>query len=85
MADLDSKCINVPPMVVHCSAGLNRTGAFCAIDISLSQYDERATIGLSSVLRNLRKQRHNCLYLPKYYVFCYLIVVIYTKLVADSL
>ncbi|AAV98015.1 protein tyrosine phosphatase [Cotesia plutellae polydnavirus] len=85
MADLGSDGENVPPMVVHCSAGLNRTGAFCAIDISLSQYDERATISLSSVLRNLRKQRHNCLCLPEHYVFCYLIVVIYAKLVADRL
>ncbi|KAH0556468.1 hypothetical protein KQX54_000842, partial [Cotesia glomerata] len=83
MADLDSKGGKVPPMVVHCSAGLNRTGAFCAIDISLSLYDERAIISLSSVVRNLRKQRHNCLSLPQYYVFCYLIVLKYVKLVAD--
>ncbi|KAH0545723.1 hypothetical protein KQX54_018434 [Cotesia glomerata] len=84
MADLDSKGGKVPPMVVHCSAGLNRTGAFCAIDISLSLYDERAIISLSSVVRNLRKQRHNCLSLPQYYVFCYLIVLKYVKLVADK-
>ncbi|CAH2095653.1 unnamed protein product [Euphydryas editha] len=84
MADLNSKGGNVPPILVHCSDGFNRTGAFCAIDVSLSLYDERATISLSLVVRNLRKQRHNCLSLPEHYVFCYLIVLIYTKLVADK-
>ncbi|CAD6244235.1 GSCOCT00014306001.2-RA-CDS [Cotesia congregata] len=83
-ADVDNKGKNIPPIVVHCSAGLNRTGAFCAIDVSLSLYNERATISLSSIVRNLRKQRHNCLSLPQYYVFCYLIVLIYAKLVADK-
>lgn len=50
-----------PPMIVHCSAGLNRTGAFCALDICISQYDENGIICLQTVLRNLRRQRSYCL------------------------
>lgn len=84
MAESDNKNGNVSPMVVHCSAGLNRTGTFCALDICLSQYDERATINLASVVRNLRKQRCGCLSLSKHYVFCYLTVLLYVKLVADK-
>ncbi|XP_063241616.1 tyrosine-protein phosphatase non-receptor type 9-like [Bacillus rossius redtenbacheri] len=85
MAEFDCKDGNVPPMVVHCSAGLNRTGAFCALDICLSQYNERATIALAPIVRNLRKQRCGCLSLSKYYVFCYLTVLLYAKLVADKI
>ncbi|AAZ30023.1 PTP1 [Bracoviriform indiense] len=85
MTQLDSKYGNAPPMVVHCSAGLNRTGMFCALDICLSQYDERATINLASVVRNLRKQRCGCLSLSEHYVFCYLMVLLYVKLVADKM
>lgn len=73
MADLDSKDEDVLPMVVHCSAGLNRTGAFCAIDVSLSKYDEQATINLSSVVRNLRKQRCNLLFVCTS-ILCFLLL-----------
>nr|ACE75280.1 protein tyrosine phosphatase [Glyptapanteles flavicoxis] len=84
MVEFDSKNGNVPPMVVHCSAGLNRTGMFCALDICLSQYDERATINLASVVRNLRKQRSGCLSSTQYYIFCYLLVLLYVKLDANK-
>ena len=72
-----------PPMVVHCSAGLNRTGAFCAIDIGLSQYDERTAINLALIVRDLRKQRSGSLTPGKHYVFCYLIMLMYVKIVDD--
>lgn len=84
-AELYNKSEDYPPMVVHCSAGLNRTGAFCAIDICISRCNETAIISLSSVVSNLRKQRNNCLFLSEHYVFCYEIMVHYVKLDRYSL
>jgi len=62
---------NVLPMLVHSSAGLNRAGAFAAIEICLTQYNQSKTIDLESVARSLRKQRRDCLSLPQHYVFCH--------------
>ncbi|MCI4382086.1 hypothetical protein PGIGA_G00259540 [Pangasianodon gigas] len=35
-----------PPMVVHCSAGIGRTGTFCALDICLSQLQDVGTLNV---------------------------------------
>lgn len=83
-AEFDNRSENFPPMVVHCSAGLNRTGTFCAVDICLSRYDERSIISLASVVRNLRKQRSDCLSSPEQYVFCYQIMLQYVKSIVDK-
>ncbi|XP_061714588.1 tyrosine-protein phosphatase non-receptor type 9-like [Cydia pomonella] len=83
-AEFDNKSSNFPPMVVHCSAGLNRTGTFCAVDISISRYNESATIDLGTVVKDLRKQRNNCLSLPVHYIFCYLTILEYVKLASKK-
>ncbi|XP_061712792.1 tyrosine-protein phosphatase non-receptor type 9-like [Cydia pomonella] len=83
-AESDNKSSNLPPMVVHCSAGVNRTGVFCALDISISRYYDNGTIDLKTVVIKLRKQRRNCLSIPSYYTFCYLTILEYVELAAKK-
>lgn len=68
-AELHEK--DILPMLVHSSAGLNRAGAFAAIENCFTQYSQSKTIDLLSVARSLRKQRRDCLSLPQHYVFCH--------------
>jgi protein tyrosine phosphatase len=44
-------------MVVHCSAGVGRTGAFIAIDYSFQKLQEENNIDIFSLVNEFRKQR----------------------------
>ncbi|AAW51795.1 PTP 1 [Bracoviriform demolitoris] len=63
------------PILVHSSAGLDRAPAFCVIDICISKYSESAIIPLLTTVRDLRRQRNNCLSLSTQYIFCYFTVL----------
>ena len=41
------------PMVVHCSAGVDRTGTFIAIDIQLQRIKHETTIDIFNTVRRL--------------------------------
>ncbi|CAS06607.1 protein tyrosine phosphatase, partial [Bracoviriform marginiventris] len=59
------------PIVVHCNNGLERAMTFCAVDIALDSFVKTGKFNLYSIVRNLRKQRYNCLADVNQYVFCY--------------
>ncbi|AAW51787.1 PTP 3 [Bracoviriform demolitoris] len=59
------------PIVVHCSAGIGRTGTFCTIDNALSQLRKEQTVCLPQTVLKIRKQRHSSVFLPEQYAFCY--------------
>lgn len=45
------------PMVVHCSAGVGRTGTFIAIDIVTQRLQHRMSTDIPKIVKNLRWQR----------------------------
>ncbi|XP_048828956.1 tyrosine-protein phosphatase non-receptor type 9 [Brienomyrus brachyistius] len=60
-----------PPMVVHCSAGIGRTGTLCALDICLSQLQDVGTLNIWQTVRHMRTQRAFSIQTPEQYYFCY--------------
>jgi len=74
------------PVVVHCSAGIGRTGTFCAIDILLQRFDSwqtlndgrgpdraevEAALNLPQLVHDLRFQRMGMVQTLDQYVFVY--------------
>uniref|UniRef100_A0A8C6L887 Tyrosine-protein phosphatase non-receptor type 9 n=1 Tax=Nothobranchius furzeri TaxID=105023 RepID=A0A8C6L887_NOTFU len=60
-----------PPIVVHCSAGIGRTGTFCALDICLSQLQDVGSLNVFQTVRRMRMQRAFSIQTPDQYYFCY--------------
>lgn len=60
-----------PPMVVHCSAGIGRTGTFCSLDICLSQLQDIGTLNVYQTVQRMRTQRAFSIQTADQYYFCY--------------
>ena len=45
------------PIIVHCSAGVGRTGAFIAIDIALEQAKRENMVDIAGIVTRIRQQR----------------------------
>jgi protein tyrosine phosphatase len=59
------------PVVVHCSAGVGRTGAFIVIDYSLEKLKHDKNIDIFNLIKELRAQRPNMVQTVDQYVFCH--------------
>ncbi|XP_025076974.1 tyrosine-protein phosphatase non-receptor type 9-like [Pomacea canaliculata] len=66
---------NGPAIVVHCSAGIGRTGTFVTIDICLRRLDDIGTVDIPNTVRRIRSQRAFSIQMPDQYVFCHLAVI----------
>uniref|UniRef100_H0VKH5 Tyrosine-protein phosphatase non-receptor type 9 n=1 Tax=Cavia porcellus TaxID=10141 RepID=H0VKH5_CAVPO len=68
-----------PPIVVHCSAGIGRTGTFCSLDICLAQLEELGTLNVFQTVSRMRTQRAYCIQTPEQYYFCYKAILEWAK------
>jgi protein tyrosine phosphatase len=59
------------PMVVHCSAGIGRSGTFLAIDIALNLVNRYSAVNIKEMVRLIRTQRHFAVQTPVQYVCIY--------------
>lgn len=59
------------PIVVHCSAGVGRSGAFCSIDNCMRELDKQKSVNYQGVVRQMRKQRAYSVQTEEQYEFGY--------------
>lgn len=76
MRDFNSLPVSGTPMLVHCSAGVGRSGAFCAITNCLQSFRSTGNIDVLETVRNLRKERPGMVQTLEQYVFCYRCLVL---------
>uniref|UniRef100_A0A336L4J4 protein-tyrosine-phosphatase n=1 Tax=Culicoides sonorensis TaxID=179676 RepID=A0A336L4J4_CULSO len=59
------------PLVVHCSAGVGRTGTFIALDIIMQKIKEEKRLNIYEIVKQLRMQRVKMVQTPGQYIYLY--------------
>lgn len=65
------------PMVVHCSAGIGRTGCYILIDAMLERIDNEKTVDIFNYLNYMRTRRICMVQTPEQYIFAHIAVLEY--------
>lgn len=66
-------------MVVHCSAGVGRSGTFCTIDYCIDELHDKKKTNVQGAMRKLRHQRAFAIQTDEQYEFCYRTVLEYAR------
>lgn len=67
----DNVVVDYPPIVIHCSAGVGRTGTFCCISNSIESYHANGPIDIHKTVTQIRGQRAFSVQTVDQYTFCY--------------
>lgn len=59
------------PLVVHCSAGVGRTGAFIALDTAMYQIEEEEKVDIFGIVYKMRLNRVSMVQNERQYIFIY--------------
>ena len=68
-----------PKIVVHCSAGVGRSGALCVINNCIDEFQEKKAVNVQAAVRSLRLQRAYAIQTDEQYEFCYRTVLQFMK------
>uniref|UniRef100_A0A915ARR5 Protein-tyrosine-phosphatase n=2 Tax=Parascaris univalens TaxID=6257 RepID=A0A915ARR5_PARUN len=63
------------PVIVHCSAGVGRTGTFVAIEMAVSKLKEKEITSICDLAKCLRDQRMGAIQNDQQYLFIYRMVI----------
>uniref|UniRef100_A0A0K0DJW4 Protein-tyrosine phosphatase n=1 Tax=Angiostrongylus cantonensis TaxID=6313 RepID=A0A0K0DJW4_ANGCA len=70
------------PVVMHCSAGIGRTGTIILIDVILRRLFRGKEIDMVDVFKQLRNQRASCIQVEGQYLFVVISVLDYIKVIS---
>ena len=71
LSDDENDNVTAPPIVIHCSAGVGRTGTFCCLSNSIESYHASNSVDIHQTVTKIRAQRAFSVQTVHQYQFCY--------------